>query len=463
MDTKEMFATALRLEKPWYISKIEFTELQNNSNNRGRLKREEAKLKAATKNGPQENELQDKAVTAMHHMLSGIEATGELHIYIDYERGSKFPYPNADADSEVLVGAYDDKQMTWRHLNFWQYKTYIHANVPRVGDKARGLKPRKIEVPWARNQSGFTLLFESFIVELTKYMPPANVAAIVGENDTRLWRIIRHYVGGARAKADYSKVTKLGVDETSKKGQKYVTVFANLETRKVLYVTEGKDQTTVERFASDFSEHQGNCKNIDIITCDMSLGFKAGIAKHLLNATTVIDKFHVIKHANEAVDTVRKAESKENNLQKELLKKTKYIWLKNDANLTEKQRAKKEVLLQKHLKTGRACMMREELQSIYESSDGREEAEAAFKKLCSWIMHSKLEPMKKFCKMLREHWNEILNYFDNKYTNAILEGINSIIQNIKRRARGFRNEEYFETMIYLVCGEIDIDSLLVWN
>ena len=463
MDTKEMFATALRLEKPWYIAKIEFTELQNNSNNRGRLKREEAKLKATAKNGPQEDELQDEAVTAMHHILSGIEATGELHIYIDYERGSKFPYPNADVDSEVLVGAYDDKQMTWRHLNFWQYRTYIHANVPRVGDKARGLKPRKIEVPWARSQSGFTLLFESFIVELTKYMPPANVAAIVGENDTRLWRIIRHYVAGARAKADYSKVTKLGVDETSKKGQKYVTVFANLETRKVLYVTEGKDQTTVERFALDFSEHQGNCKNIDIITCDMSLGFKAGIAKHLLNATTVIDKFHVIKHANEAVDTVRKAESKENNLQKELLKKTKYIWLKNDANLTEKQRAKKEVLLQKHLKTGRACMMREELQSIYENSDGREEAEAALKKLCSWIMHSKLEPMKKFCKMLREHWNEILNYFDNKYTNAILEGINSIIQNIKRRARGFRNEEYFETMIYLVCGEIDIDSLLVWN
>ncbi len=77
MDTKEMFATALRLEKPWYISKIEFTELQNNSNNRGRLKREEAKLKAAAKNGPQENELQDKTVSAMHHMLSGIEATGE--------------------------------------------------------------------------------------------------------------------------------------------------------------------------------------------------------------------------------------------------------------------------------------------------------------------------------------------------------------------------------------------------
>ena len=463
MDTKEMFATALHLEKPWFITKIEFTELQDNSNNRGCLKREEAKLKAAAKNEPHENENQDKAVAAMHHILNGIGATGELHIYIDYERGGKFPYPGANPESKVFVGAYDSKPMTWRHLNFWQYRTYIHANVPRVGDKAQGLKPRKVDVPWARSQSGFTLLFESFVVELTRYMPAANVAAIVGENDTRLWRILRHYVDEARAKADYSRVSKLGVDETSKKGHKYVTVFANLETRKVIYVTEGKDQTTVERFAADFSLHQGDSKEIDIITCDMSLGFKAGISKHLPNAVTIIDKFHVIKHANESVDAIRKVESKENAQQKELLKKTKYIWLKNDANLTEKQRAKKEVLLQKHLKTGRACMMREELQSIYESSDGREEAEVALKKLCSWIMHSRLEPMKKLCKMFREHWNEILNYFDNKYTNAILEGINSIIQNIKCRARGFRNEEYFETMIYLVCGEIDIDSLLVWS
>ena len=189
----------------------------------------------------------------------------------------------------------------------------------------------------------------------------------------------------------------------------------------------------------------------------MPLGFKSGITKNLPNASTIIDKFHVIKHGNDAVDIVRMAESKEN----VLLRGTKYLWLKNDANLTPEQLAKKNSLLSKHLQTGRACMIREELQEIYATSANRAEAEVGLKKLCSWMMHSRLEAMKKFCRSLRGHWNEMFNYFDQRYTNAILDGLNNIIQNIKCRARSFRNGNYFATMIYLVIGEIDLDSVLV--
>ena len=244
---------------------------------------------------------------------------------------------------------------------------------------------------------------------------------------------------------------------TSKKGHKYISIFADLGTHRVLYVADGKDQTTVDKFAADFKAHNGGCEKIEIVTADMSLGFKAGISRNLPNAATIIDKFHIIKHGNEAVDTVRKAEAKEN----ELLRGTKYLWLKNNENLSEEQLARKRALLSKHLKTGRACMIREELQEIYAASATRSEAEAGLKKLCSWMMRSRLEPMKKFCRLLRSHWNEILNYFDQRYTNAILEGLNNIIQNIKSRARGFRNTNYFATMIYLVLGEIDLDSVLV--
>ena len=138
------------------------------------------------------------------------------------------------------------------------------------------------------------------------------------------------------------------------------------------------------------------------------------------------------------------------------LSRTKYIWLKNDENLSDRQRAQKESLCKKHLKTARAYSMRVELQDIYNSCETREDAEPRMNKLCSWMMHSRLPEMKKFCGTLKNHWDEILNYFDNKYTNATLEGINSIIQNIKRRARGFRNKEYFKTMIYLVCGYSEV-------
>ena len=190
----------------------------------------------------------------------------------------------------------------------------------------------------------------------------------------------------------------------------------------------------------------------------MSLGFRKGIADNFPNSQTIIDKFHVIKHANEAVDAVRKAESKEN----PILKKTKYLWLKNEGNLTDKQLEWKQELMKasRHLKTGRAYTMRVELQDIYEQASDRQTAEARLSKLCTWMMHSRLAEMKKLCRLIKDHWNEILNYFDYKFTNAILEGMNSIIQNVKRRARGFRNTEYFKTMIYLNCSDLDIEAVI---
>ena len=283
-----------------------------------------------------------------------------------------------------------------------------------------------------------------------------NVADQVGEHDTRLWRFVKKYVCEARKLENYSEVSALGMDETSKKGHNYMTVMVDLEEKKVIYATEGKDNTTVDKFVDDFKAHSGNAENIKIITCDMSLGFRKGINNNFPNATTVIDKFHVIKHANEAVDAVRKEEVKTN----PLLKKTKYIWLKNSDNLTEKQSEKKERLSKKRLKTGRAYSMRVTLQDIYETSSNRSEAETQMKKLYSWLMKSRLEPMRKFAGLLKEHWKEILNYFEYRYTNAILEGMNSIIQNIKCRARGFKNDEYFKTMIYLVCGKLKIDEVI---
>ena len=251
-------------------------------------------------------------------------------------------------------------------------------------------------------------------------------------------------------------VENIGMDETSKKGHNYITIVVDLDTHNVLYVTDGKDATTIDRYVEDMKAHNGNPDNIKIVTCDMALGFKAATEKNFINSTQVIDKFHVIKNANEAVNDVRKAEAKENSL----LKRTQYIWLKNDDNLTEKQKALKISLSKKHLKTSRACSMREELQDIYNTASNREEAEIALKKLCSWMMHSRLDRMKAFCETIKDHWDSILSYFDHRYTNAILEGTNSVVQKIKERSRGFRNVEYFKTLIYLVCGGLDIDGVI---
>ena len=354
-----------------------------------------------------------------------------------------------------MCSAHDTATRTWRHLNFFQYKTYLHADLPRVKCAEHGVKT--VSVPWAREGSGFTLLFEGWVVELAKHLPVDTIAKMVDEHDTRLWRFIKHYVDEARKKEDHSEVTSIGIDETSKKGHNYITVVVDLNQKKVIFATEGKDSSTVGAFVDDFKEHSGKPENVRIVTCDMSLGFKKGIREQFPQSATIIDKFHVIKHANEAVDKVRREEAKSN----AVLKHTKYIWLKNDENLTDAQKERKLTLQKLHLKTGRAYSMRVELQDIYDTSYSKEEAGQRLEKLCSWMIRSRLEPMKKLAKMLRDHSEEILNYFSNRYTNAILEGMNSIIQNIKCRARGFRNDEYFKTMIYLVCGKLNLNIYAV--
>lgn len=421
MDNSDLFTAALQLNYPWKVTKVEFIPEDDNP----------------------------KEMT--------------LHISVAFERGAKFIFYNEDGSvwadesgNPIEVTAHDTVERTWQHLNFFQYKTYIHAKMPKVSD-GEGHCPT-VKAPWARKNSGFTLLFEAWVMELAKHLPVSVIAKLVDVRDKRLWRFIKRYVDAARDLEDYSEVDSIGMDETSKKGHNYITVMVDLADKKVIYATEGKDHTTVDKFVEDFTDHNGNPDNVKLITCDMSLGFRKGVRDNFPNSSTIIDKFHVIKHANEAVDTVRKQEGKTNIL----LKGTKYLWLKNDTNLTDKQASWKRELMKssKRLKTGRAYSMRVTLQDIYEQCMSREEAEPRLKKLCSWMIHSRLQPMKDFCRLIRDHWDEILNYFEHRLTNAILEGMNSIIQNIKRRARGFRNIEYFKTMIYLNCSKLNIDAVI---
>lgn len=408
MDTTMLFTSALQLPDPWEVTDVGFRDAGD-----GRR---------------------------------------ELHITVGFAPGSRFPCPEGGCAHEDCP-VHDVRERTWRHLNFFQYKAFIHAGVPRVDCPDHGV--RSVPVPWARPGSGFTLLFEAMVVELAKTQPMADVARQVDEHDTRLWRFVRHYVDEARRLLDYTGVEAVGIDETSRRGHRYITVVADLVERDVICVVPGKDSNTVRDFARDFMDHNGDPARVGLVSCDMSLGFAKGIREHLPNAAKVIDKFHVVKHANEAVDTVRKAEAKEN----APLRRTKYLWLSNESALTDRQLETKRSLTRQRLRTARACQMRETLQDIYEDSATRAEAEDGLGRLCSWMMHSRLEPMKAFARLLRRHWDDILAYFDHRRTNALLEGLNSVIQHLKTRARGFRNMDYFSTMIYLTCSRLDLEAV----
>jgi transposase len=293
MNSTEIFALALNLQEPWYIKEIKLQKPEQ-------LKR------------------------------------GQLDIYIDFQQGAKF----SDEQGKPC-GVYDREQRSWQHLNFFEHNCYLHARVPRIKQSDGTVKT--IVVPWARAGSGFTLLFEAFAMLLIEYEMPVNkVASTLRVVAHRLWRVFNFWVKDARQKDNLAEVKQIGIDETSaKKGHDYVTVCADLERRRVIHVSEGREATVVADLANAIEEKKGDVKEISHVAIDMSPAYIAGVVEHLPKAKIVFDKFHIAAMLNKAMDELRKGERKEF----EMLKGHKYTVLYRYENLTAKKQDELDYML----------------------------------------------------------------------------------------------------------------------
>lgn len=372
-----------------------------------------------------------------------------LDVYLDFKRGASFSCPHCGASHAKVHDIVNDDR-TWRHLNFWQYKTYLHARHPRVKCDQCG-KIRAVIVEWARQASGFTWFFEAEVMELMKEMPVAAVARKVGEHDTRLWRIFHYYVDRAMNQLDFSSTSKIAVDETSsRRGHEYVSLFVDVDTKHVMFVTEGKDSTVLKEF-SNFLHNKGcNPDSIQEVCCDMSKAFIKGVKNEFPKACITFDKFHVMKLMNEALDQVRRQEQRE----QPVLKKTRYIWLKNQSNLSKKQHEKMQKLKDTNLKTARAYRIKLSLQEMWDKS--LLFSRFYFHEWYNWAIRSQLEPIIQVAKTFKKHEEGILHFCESKMTNGLLEGINSLVQAAKRKARGYRTTKNFIAMIYATANKLNI-------
>ncbi len=352
-----------------------------------------------------------------------------LDIQIDFPPGSHFPCPNCGAAD---CPAYDTEQMSWRHLNFFQHQADLNARVPRVRCDKCGIK--KVHVPWAGPDSGFTLLFEALLMTMVSAMPVKTVASMVGEHDTRLWRVLHYYVdqARARARAGASAVTRVAIDETAaRSGHDYITLFVDIDQARVVFATEGKDASTVAAFADDLAAHGGDAEAVNEVCIDMSPAFIKRTAEHLPNAAITFDRVHAVKIINDAVDQVRRAEQKGQSV----LRGTRYIWLRNPANLSDRQQATLDSLPTRHLKTARADQIRLASQDLYQQPS--DEAAARFlQKWYFWATHSRLAPMIDAARTFEHHRDRILRWFDSGIANGLIEGINSLVQAAKAKPRG---------------------------
>ena len=370
-----------------------------------------------------------------------------LDIQIDFTPGSHFACPACGAaDCPV----HDTERTSWRHLNFFQHQAYLNARVPRIRCEHCGVK--KVGVPWARPGSGFTLLFEAMIMAMVPAMPVKAVARMVGEHDTRLWRVIHHYVDKARAASDASGVIRLAIDETSARGgQEFISLFVDIDRARVLFATEGKDAATVAAFAEDLTAHGGDPAAIAEVCIDMSAAFIKGTGENLPNAAITFDKFHAVKIINAAVDKVRREEVKS----RPELKKSRYVWLKNATNLTGAQRETRDSLAKSNLKTARAYQIRLAFQDLYDQPSTQAAADH-LKRWYFWATHSRLEPIIEAARTVKRHWDGMLRWFHSNIANGLIEGINSLVQAAKAKARGYRSNRNLIAMVYLLAGKLDL-------
>lgn len=396
-NSAEIFELALGLAAPWYVEKVEF-------------------------------------------ITEGTER--ELHIHIDFKKGHKFEQLDGSSNS-----AHDTKDRTWQHLNFFQHKCYLHARVPRVKDEEG--KVLLQNVPWARKNSGFTLLFEAYAMLLIENeMPVSKAAKTVKVYPQRLWRVFDFWISIAHTEDKISGLEDVGFDETStKKGHNYVTILVDMQDRRVLFATEGKGADTIQKSVAYLETKDVKVEEIKNVCIDMSPAFISGCEKYMPNTAITFDKFHVVKEVNKAMDDVRKNERRANFE----LKGHKYTFLKN--NLSIEKQVERNILIDKYKNLADGYTLMQMFKDFWDINNPQD-AIGYLAFWCDLADNSNLAPFIKASKTIKNHWQGIVNYTQSRISNGILEGINSKIQLAKKRARGYRNIQNFINMIYFVAGKL---------
>ena len=346
------------------------------------------------------------------------------------------------------------RERVWRDLDSIGFKTFIHARSPRIQCPEHGI--REAVMPLSEKRSRFTLRFESRSIRMLQNMDVENFTRVMDISWSRAWNIIDHAVKrGLSRKTSRPRI--IGVDDKSyRKGHKYITLVMDMENSGVEFISMDRRKSSLDEYYKTMSDDE--LSRIDAVSMDMWDPYISSTLEHVPQAHSkiVFDRFHIMRHVNEAVDTTRKGENRElvkKGIMK--LKGSRYIWLYSGDRLPERYRERYNELRNSDLRTGKAYSMKENIRNLW-NLPSMEDAMDYWKRWHSWIVHSSIDAMKKVAKMMRMHIDKILNYFIHRITNAKAEGINSKIALIEKMAYGFRNRGHLKTAIYFKCGNLEL-------
>lgn len=377
----------------------------------------------------------------------------QIDVHVSHPEGSKFRCSECDAE----LSCYDHApERQWRHLDSCQFKTILHASVPRVNCPQHGVT--LAAVPWATKGSRFTLLFERLAIDvLLATQTVTGAMRILRTNWDQTWNLLRKAVARGKQRKQALPTPRIGIDEKAfAKGHDYVTLLYDLDASTVEAIADGRDAESGIACLSQLSGEQ--IASVEAVAMDMSPAYVKAAQQTIPLAETKIvhDRFHVMQLATKAVDKVRQGEHRQ--LVQEgdqRLAKTKYVWLKSQENLTEKQQSQLDQAFHLQLRTGKAWAYKELLRDLWQHADAAA-ATAYFEDWYRRVIHTKLEPMKKVARTIKERLANVVSYCTHGVTNAVAEGINSKIMAIKRRVGGYRNRENFKTAIFFYCGGLEL-------
>lgn len=376
---------------------------------------------------------------------------GEVEVSVSHGSSAELLCPKCGRPAK----RHDTRKRRWRHLPTCQYRTILAAEVPRARCEEHGV--RTIAVPWSDPGSGFTALYEALIID---WLGEATISAVARQLDLT-WDQVDGVMGRAVRRGllrrHLEAAPHIGVDETSfAKRQEYVTVVADTRRGTVHHVADGRGRDALEGYY-ELLGSEGRAA-IESVAMDMWGPYIAATLASLPEGDGKIafDKFHLAMHLGEAVDRVRRQENRELLADgDETLKGTKHLWLYHPDRLEGQRGLRFDVLVRKALRTSRAWMLKELAMEMWQART-RQEAKLIFDAWYSWAVRSRLAPIKRVARMIKRHLTGVLNAIEKRITNARLEGLNTVIQGLKRAARGYRNRDRFRNAIYFRLGGLDL-------
>ena len=374
-----------------------------------------------------------------------------VEVYLGNRAGKRLPCPMCNQPCP----GYDSQERRWRHLDTCQMQTVLIAQVPRVQCPTHGV--HQVQIPWAEKNSHFTALFEALVIDWLQEASISAVAERMGLSWDEADGIMQRAVKRGLARREDKLPERLNVDEKAfKRGHDYVTIVSDPGTGTVQYVADGRKKASLDGYYRRFSVRERQA--VKSVAMDMWGPYISSTQKYIPDADDklVFDKFHVAKHLGGAVDKVRRREHKQRSRAGDKsLKGTKYLWLKHPDHIDDEIWDDFQHLRDSNLKTARAWAIKETAMQMWEHRS-RAKAVKGWTKWYNWAIRSQLEPIKRVARMIKSHWDGIINATVQKVTNAGAEGINSVIQWVKSTARGFRNRERFKNAIYFRLGGLEL-------